>query len=65
MTVLDFFLYGWYGIAGFSLFAFIWGIVRGWEIEILIPMATGIIGSAVWWVLYLVVDKFAQHVTFH
>lgn len=42
---------------------FVWGCIRGWEIEILMPIAFFIIGSGVWWVLYLVLDKIAQHLT--
>lgn len=64
MLLLIFF-WIWVVYAAGCLLTFVWGCIRGWEIEILIPIAFGTIGSAVWWVAYLVVDKIAQHVSIH
>lgn len=60
-----FFLWVWVVYASGCLLTFIWGCIRGWEIEIFIPVMFGTTGSIVWWIAYLVVDKIAQHVSIH
>lgn len=63
--MFEFFLIVWGVYSALCILAFVWGCVRGWEIEILVPPAFFIIGSGIWWVLYLVLDKINQHVTIH
>lgn len=59
----DVFFWAWVVYSAGCAFAFVWGIIRRWELEILVPPAFFVIGSSIWWVLYLVLDKIAQHLT--
>lgn len=63
--MFEIFVWTWVVYSAICVLTFVWGCCRGWEIEILIPPAFLLIGSAVWWVLYLVLDKISQHVTVH
>lgn len=65
MSLFWIFLWVWVVYSSGCLATFIWGCVRGWEMEILMPPAFFIVGSAIWWILYLVLDKISQHVTIH
>lgn len=53
MTLASFFLWVWVVYGSGCVLTFVWGCVRGWEIEILIPLAFLIFGSLAWWILYL------------
>jgi hypothetical protein len=59
--VFAWFLWIWVVYSAGCALMFLWGLIRGWEIEILMPIAFFIIGSPAWWILYLVLDKIAQH----
>jgi hypothetical protein len=59
------FLWIWVVYASGCFLTFVWGCIRRWEIQILIPIAFGFYGSLVWWAVYLVADKIAQHVSIH
>ncbi len=53
MTLTSFFLTIWIVYSLGCGLTFVWGCVRHWEMEILLPIAFFIFGSAGWWVLYL------------
>ena len=65
MNLFEFFWWIWVVYAAVCFLSFVWGLIRGWEIQILVPIAFGVIGSAVWWIAYLIVDKAAQHISIH
>jgi len=59
------FFWVWVALTVFCALQFVWACVRQWEIGILVPIYLFCVGSVVWWVLYLVLDKIGQHVTIH
>jgi hypothetical protein len=63
--VTSFFFWVWVVYSAGCALTFVWGLFRTWELEILMPPAFFVIGSVVWWVVYLVLDKIGQHVTIH
>lgn len=65
MTLTGFFFWGWVIFTAFFILQFIWGCLRGWELEIMLPLAGIFCGGAAWWIAYLIIDKIAQHITIH